>query len=110
MEIVLFILWGGILFSLWIVYCVIDYKFGSKLRRYLSEREELKQANNILQEYKNKRALKFKREQERKRKEPEYIIGEEVEREESLIHTSPRSWTWEVYDKKDTKLILSPKK
>jgi hypothetical protein len=110
MIIIDFIFFGGILFSLWILYCVIEYKFGKKIREYLFNKKELREANNLIQEHKNKKALKFKKEQERKRKEPEYIQAEEVERSDPPIHTSPRSWSWEVYNKNETKLLLSPKK
>lgn len=117
MKIVLLILWGGVLFTMWIIYCVIDYKFGAIIRGYISEKMELKEANKAVQEFKDKRALKFKRAQDRKRKEPEYITAEEIPQSEAPVVSSPQTYAWDVNHFNNigertynTKLTLSPKK
>lgn len=64
----------GVLFTIYIIYALCAFYFGDRVKRYIYDKLELKQAYKVLKEHQDKRALEFK-----KSLEPIEVEVEEVE-------------------------------
>ena len=86
------ILLFGIAWGFVLIYQLLQYRYGQKIRDHI----ELKEARRIIQEARDKKALKYKRDNE----------VQEVDIEEVLPCDAPRAWTWDVnYEKRQGETI-----
>ena len=55
---VLIILYGGLFYGFWLIYALINYKYGKRIREYRQRKNDLREAYKIIQKAREETALR----------------------------------------------------